>query len=305
MTVASEPTVSVVIPTTGRATLLESVNSALAQTVAPHEVVVAVDGTPAEAAAIAPGLPSGARVVATGARSNANRARNVGIAEASGSHIALLDDDDVWLPEKLAQQLAALREHEGDTLAASPVITWDGERDGAVMPARPPLPGEEIDRYLLLRHRLKGAPYFLQTSTWVAPRSIFERLPFDERLGLHQDLDWVLRARRQLGIELAVIPTPLVRYRVAGHGSMSKRSRFEDSRIWALDENLPVSRRARADFLLGTTAVFAAREGRVGAYLRLLPTAVRVGPPTVRGLLAYLVRMRVALRSARTRAADG
>ena len=33
--------------------------------------------------------------------------RNVGVAAASGEYIAFLDDDDVWLPDKLARQLEA------------------------------------------------------------------------------------------------------------------------------------------------------------------------------------------------------
>lgn len=39
-------------------------------------------------------------------------ARNAGIAAAQGQYIAFLDSDDLWLPQKLSQQLKAMRENQ-------------------------------------------------------------------------------------------------------------------------------------------------------------------------------------------------
>jgi len=44
-------------------------------------------------------------------RGSAAASRNTGIRAAKGDYIALLDQDDVWLPEKLSRQVAAMEAH--------------------------------------------------------------------------------------------------------------------------------------------------------------------------------------------------
>ena len=106
--------VTVVIPTRDRGHLLpRSLRSALAQRDVTLEVVVVDDGSVPPAAH----NKVVARVCATDARVRVLRhmtpkgvsaARNSGIEAATGRWIAFLDDDDIWAPQKLASQLAAL-----------------------------------------------------------------------------------------------------------------------------------------------------------------------------------------------------
>lgn len=99
--------VSVIIPTNkGGRYLDEAVASVRAQTVAVAEILLIDDGAPA------PGLSSvaqelGVRYVHQEA-SGLSVARNTGAAAAHGDWIAYLDDDDVWHPERIAEQLRAL-----------------------------------------------------------------------------------------------------------------------------------------------------------------------------------------------------
>jgi glycosyltransferase involved in cell wall biosynthesis len=102
--------VSVVIPTRNRRALLErSLGTALGQHDVEVEAVVvddaSDDGTPAYLEALA---DPRVVVVRHGAPEGVARARNAGLAAARAPWVAFLDDDDVWAPSKLSDQLGAL-----------------------------------------------------------------------------------------------------------------------------------------------------------------------------------------------------
>jgi glycosyltransferase involved in cell wall biosynthesis len=91
---------SVVIPAFQAAdTVADAVRSALAQELPPAEVLVVDDGSLDGTADAAAG--AGARVIRQSANQGAAVARNIGLAAATGSHVALLDADDTWFPGHL------------------------------------------------------------------------------------------------------------------------------------------------------------------------------------------------------------
>jgi glycosyltransferase involved in cell wall biosynthesis len=71
----------------------KAIESALRQTLAPHEIIVVDDGSGDETASVAGRFP--VRVIRK-ANGGPGSARNAGIAEARGDFIALLDHDDTW-----------------------------------------------------------------------------------------------------------------------------------------------------------------------------------------------------------------
>jgi glycosyltransferase involved in cell wall biosynthesis len=104
---ADPPLVSVIVPTRDRPALLaEALASVRAQSVADFECIV-VDDAGEEPAS----LPDDARfrLVRRAEPGGPAQARNSGIEHARGRHVAFLDDDDVYLPERLALGLEALR----------------------------------------------------------------------------------------------------------------------------------------------------------------------------------------------------
>lgn len=101
--------VSVIIPTYNRANLLDqAIESALAQTHTAVEVLVVDDGSTDNTREVTRRYDSRVRYIY---QKNAGvaAARNTGMMNARGEFIALLDSDDIWLPWKLAAQVAFLR----------------------------------------------------------------------------------------------------------------------------------------------------------------------------------------------------
>jgi GT2 family glycosyltransferase len=103
--------VSVVIPTYNRArTIARAVESALAQTYASVEVVVADDGSSDDTGSVLADLGPRVRHVRQ-ANAGVSAARNFGMHHARGEFIAFLDSDDSWLPWKIEAEVNALARH--------------------------------------------------------------------------------------------------------------------------------------------------------------------------------------------------
>ncbi len=112
------PVVSVVIPTyKHRDYVLQTLGSVFAQTFTDYEVIVVNDGSPDDTAdVLRPLIEAGRIQYIAQANAGQSAARNRGIAAATGAYIALLDDDDLWPPDKLQWQVSALNRHSDASL---------------------------------------------------------------------------------------------------------------------------------------------------------------------------------------------
>ncbi len=235
------PSVSVIVPTRDRLNLLvEAVKSVLAQQQAPSEVVVVDDGGEGEVERAlsemrrAAGIP--VRVVRGPAR-GPGAARNAGMAEAAGELIAFLDDDDLWLPQKLEWQLGWFARRPGLGVLGTLWAERGGGKLGLRRAAKRPRGLRMVSRRALLRGNR------LATSGVVVRRRCVEECGgFDESLPLAQDWDLWLRIAREW--EVGVVPARLVVYRRhAGQRSADRaRMRWCEGKVVrrALDRGGPV-----------------------------------------------------------------
>src|SRR6516165_5526315 len=100
------PLVSVVIPTHNRPDMLrEAIASVRAQTFTDYEILVVCNGSSQEDL-VRYGAIRDVRLVVT-SRKGIGLALNIGIKAARGEWVAFLDDDDLWEPNKLENQLQA------------------------------------------------------------------------------------------------------------------------------------------------------------------------------------------------------
>lgn len=195
----SRPLVSVVVPVyNGEAFLTQAIHSVLSQTYAPIEVLAVDDGSTDHSPAILAGM-AGIRVIRQPNQGVA-AARNAGIAASLGDFIALLDQDDVWLPGKISAQM--------DRLLADPVLDY-----ALTTQQRFVEPGVEVPAWVRAGSLEKPVGGF-EPSAAVIRRSAFTRIGlFDTRFIQGSDADWFFRAA-DAGLRFAVIPEPLLLRRV-------------------------------------------------------------------------------------------
>ncbi|HXF99752.1 MAG TPA: glycosyltransferase family A protein, partial [Bacteroidota bacterium] len=106
------PLVSVVIPAyNAEKYIRRTLESALAQTYEPFEVIVVDDGSTDATAEIVRDIAARDRRMRLLQKENGGvaTARNLGIQSSDGSLIAPLDADDVWYPSKLEEQMSLMQ----------------------------------------------------------------------------------------------------------------------------------------------------------------------------------------------------
>ncbi|GAA1611463.1 glycosyltransferase family 2 protein [Actinoplanes couchii] len=290
---SAEPDVSVVIPTCNRPELaVRAVGSALAQTHDRLEVIVVVDGPDEDTvAALGRIADSRLRVEVLPERRKAPHARNVGAQQARGRFVALLDDDDEWLPNKLEVQLKLAGGSNADYPVVATRLINRTPRADSIMPRRLPAAGEPLSEYFTVRRGLFYGDGFIQTSTIMAPAELLRRVPFTVGLRRQQELDWALRAVREDGVELLYAEEPLVLWHQdEDRERISLQNPYEEQLEWLRGSRALFTERAYAAFTLSVMSSMAA-PGRQGRHFReLLAEARAHGRP---GALDYLTHLQI------------
>ncbi|WP_426043372.1 glycosyltransferase family 2 protein [Caulobacter sp. DWR3-1-2] len=281
------PQVSVVIPTFGRPELVSrAVRGALGQVGVEVEVIVVIDGDdPATCAALAAIDDERLRVISHEGKRGAGQARDTGADAATADWVAFLDDDDDWMPTKLAAQLAAAPEGPAIIMTLSDAVSSYGT---FVRPSLPYAEDMPVDEWLFGRHSwTRGGESFLQTSSLMMPRSLFALARFTDTKQ-HEEWELVIRAVKQHGYRLITVREPLVTYYVPEkRASLSRTYTWRNSIEWAMGMREVLSRKAFSGFCLTVVAQMAASNGANEAFRPLLRAAWTYGAPTPRQLFAF------------------
>jgi hypothetical protein len=279
--------VSVVIPTTGRASVAEAVKSVLSQTYRHVEVIVVYDGPDRDLPLELPIDPR-VKLVATGARRGSGPARTLGTRLATGKYLALLDDDDIWTPRKLDVQVAALRQQDpsADVVCISQFRLVDEHgRGDFVAPKRVNREDEAIADYLFVRRWVRWGEAVVHPSTLVCERSLAVSTPWLDS-PVHEDWDWLLRLVAERNPKVVMVPEPLVDVTQTS-GSASRSTKWRESLAWVTSSRF-LTERQRADLLLCTTAAFARAAGDRRAVARIARRALAQGRPGLPACLFFV-----------------
>jgi glycosyltransferase involved in cell wall biosynthesis len=216
--------VSAIIPAYNTApTIAEALDSVLAQTFAPIEIVVVDDGSTDDLDAVLAPYANDIKLVRQRNRGLAG-ARNAGVAASSGEYLALLDADDIWLPERVATAVAMLDAEPRcpATFSAAVLMNPDGTDAGVSIVPR------ARDFRPTMTEILTGSPP-LRPSTCTVRRAAFDKVGgYDPRFtGSGGEDIYFNLLLSEIG-PLGFIAQPLIRYRL--NPRHSRLEKYEQGR---------------------------------------------------------------------------
>jgi glycosyltransferase involved in cell wall biosynthesis len=283
------PTVSVVIPTRNRpGEALVAVRSALGQTFPDLEVIVVVDGPDVSTREAIEGVRDPRlRVVELDRSVGGSEARNVGARAANGRWIALLDDDDEWLPSKIASQLMLAETSAAkNVLIASRFFFREAGKPERIGPQRLPSGKHSISEYPFAPH--SG----FQTSVFLCSRQLMIDVPFTPGLSGLQDVDWFLRVMAVPDVQLMVVPEPLSIYNSpAGRATVTRRLKWETCLDWAAENRRLMTGRAYSLFIIRVCVPRAVEQNSgVKSFFKLFTACMLRGSADLELLVLFLAR---------------
>jgi len=193
--------------------IADSIKSVLAQTYANWELIVVDDGsTDGTAAVVQEFAARDARIkYVFQENSRLGKARNTGVAHATGPLIAFLDSDDLWVERKLEVQLKAMAENNADVVFSNAYVFTDAD------------PADETEMLRSSVGQLSGPDFFdslvrqpqIPVLTVLAKKTALA--PFEEAKPYHgcEDYDlWIRMAKA--GCVFYGMDARLARYRRHG-----------------------------------------------------------------------------------------
>jgi len=213
------PLVSVIIPTYNRCKLvLQAIQSVQNQTVEDLEVLVVDDGSTDDTQKRIAAITDNRIRYLRNPRKGISSARNFGIENSKGKYISFLDSDDLWLPEKLEEQLEILNQDED-------LIVWS---DASVIDAEGKEKGILLTELYGAKKRVKSGDIFLELlwdnfviiQSLILKKDITQKIKIDTSLTYADDYRFVIDLAKDFRFHF--ISEPLVKYRIHNGNVTSK-----------------------------------------------------------------------------------
>jgi glycosyltransferase involved in cell wall biosynthesis len=219
--------VSTIIPVYNRGSLLvEAVNSVLAQTYRPIEIIVVDDASTDDTPGVIESLAERHPELRSVRRANGGPglARETGRLEAKGDFIQYLDSDDLLLPRKLELQVAALRARPECGIAYGIIRYRNARGEEIVCDWKP---ANQIVQTLF--------PSMLIARWWETISPLFRRSVTDAAgpwTALRLEEDWEYDCRiAALGVRLAFVNEVVGEHRDHGEGRLSRGAALDPARL--------------------------------------------------------------------------
>jgi glycosyltransferase involved in cell wall biosynthesis len=213
------PLISTVIPCHNGARYLgAAIESVLAQSYRPLEIIVVDDGSTDDTPAVAATFAAAIRYCRR-SHGGAARARNHGVELAAGSFLAFLDADDLWAADKLRRQMAAF-----DADPSLDIVC--GHARQFVSP--------ELPEAVKARVRFAAGTMPAQLpGALLTRREVFDRVGvYSARFVTGTEIDWFMRAT-ELGVRMLMLPDVVLMRRIhtTNHGILRRDASHDYVRV--------------------------------------------------------------------------
>ena len=223
------PLVSVVIPTHNRAAVLrDALDSVYAQEGLGRDFeleVIVVDDASTDSTPNLISQYSATKYIRLPTNRGASAARNAGIKASGGTYVALLDDDDVWLPHRLRVQLPVMEETPSIGVVYGQNLL-QGDMFDQTWPDASRAPSGSVFRAFLLED-------FIAVGSLLIRRSAFDQAGyFDENLMTQEHYEMCLRLA--FHVPFRFLPGPVYIQRFSRHGKW-----FSNVQAGGFERSLP------------------------------------------------------------------
>lgn len=261
---------SVLIPAyQAEQTIERAIDSALAQTLAPHEVIVCDDGSTDDTAQTLASYADRIRVI-TQQNQGLSAARNAAGRAATGNWVVLLDADDEWLPTRLERLTEAIEgDPDVDIVTTDAIVRTPGRPD-TLFYATNRFPHKEEQPTAIL----DGGSIFGGAAV---RRAALERNGWFT-VGLPHDSEWEAWVRLLwAGSRAALVDEPLAVYHIHDGPRLSDRRIAQGRMGLAVFESLRGQHGAAVDSLLDQLIVRSRRGLAVATGVEAVRTGDRRG----------------------------